>query len=130
MLDAIDDDIFVATEGAPAASGALPDGAALLDALSHDNIARFKKTFEAMIGLASSWAERSLYPSAEALAIASRAIGLNVGTYTRILCHLHGTDIYDTFRGTPLHARMTTYFNAIDRDSAAAVLAAWCKNAQ
>jgi len=129
VLEAIDDDIFGETVWSPVQSGALADdpGADLLDALSNDNTVRFKQTFEAMIGLASSWAERSLYPSVETLAIASRAIGLNVESYTRILCYLHSQDTYESFRSTPLYARMGNYFNAIDQASAATILDGWRK---
>lgn len=130
VLEAIDDDIFGDVEWSAANSDASASGpgADLLDALSHDNIARFKETFEKMIRLPSHWAERSLYPSVEALAIASRAVGLNVDTYTRILCHLHSRDIYDLFCSSPLYARMVTYFDAIDQTSAAAILDGWRKN--
>jgi hypothetical protein len=129
VLEAIDDDIF----GEMTWTAAKPEGptqgpaVALLDALSHDNIALFKRTFEAELALTSPWSERSLYPSPEALAIASRAIGLDGETYTRILCHLHSMDIYSSFKSTPLYARMMQYFSSLTEDSAGAVLDGWRK---
>lgn len=127
VLEAIDDDIFGEMEW----SAAVPEGptegpaVALLDALSHDNIALFKRTFEGHTALTSPWAERSLYPSPEALAIASRAIGLDCETYTRILCHLHSMEIFSAFQSEPLYARMVQYFDTLSIESAGAVLQSW-----
>ncbi|MDA0662095.1 MAG: DUF2336 domain-containing protein [Proteobacteria bacterium] len=127
VLEAIDDDIFGEMEWSPAVPEGPTEGpaVALLDALSHDNIALFKRSFEATTNLTSAWAERSLYPSPEALAIASRAIGLDCETYTRILCHLHSSDIYSAFQKSPLYARVVQYFSSLTEDSASCVLESW-----
>ena len=127
VLEAIDDDIFGAMEW----SAAVPEGptegpaVSLMEALSHDNIALFKRTFESLTNLTSAWAERSLYPSPEALAIACRAIGVDCENYTRILCHLHSTDIYAEFQSTPLYARVVQYFGSLTDESACCVLESW-----
>jgi len=127
VLEAIDDDIFGEMEWSAAEPEGPTEGPAvgLLDALSHDNIALFKRTFETHTALTSPWAERSLYPSPEALAIASRAIGLDCETYTRILCHLHSMEIFSAFQSEPLYARMVQYFDSLSGESASAVLESW-----
>ena len=127
VLEAIDDDIFGELEWAPAEPEDTTEGpgAALMDALSHDNITLFKRTFESLTNLTSSWAERSLYPSPEALAIACRAIGVDCETCTRILCHLHSSDIYAEFKAKPLYARIVQYFRSLTDESSNCVLESW-----
>lgn len=130
VLEAIDDDIFDASGSDNAPSLNIEDeapGPRLLHALTHDNLTLFKQTFEEMCGVGSGWAEDSLYPSGEALAIACRALELEREVFERILCHLHSTDIFKEFLESDFCKRMGHYFGSIAPDNARRILESWRK---
>lgn len=126
VLEAIDGDIFEASKDKLTLDieGEQP-GPRLLHALTHDNLTLFKQTFEELCGIPSSWAEDSLYCSGEALAIASKAIGLECETYARIVCHLHSVDIFDDFLTSEYGVRMTQYFDSMAQENAGNILEGW-----
>ncbi len=126
VLEAIDDDIFENKSNQPTLDiqGEEP-GPRLLHALTHDNLTLFKQTFEELCDIDSAWAEDSLYCSGEALAIATRAIGLDQNDFARILCHLHSADIFSDFQTSEYGLRMTQYFESMDADNAERVLDGW-----
>ena len=130
VLEAIDNDIFEHKAQQPALDikGEAP-GPRLLHALTHDNFTLFKQTLEELCGVDSEWAEESLYRSGEALAIATRAIGLEAETYARILCHLHSADIFADFQASEFCQRMVQYFESMDAANAERVLESWRKAA-
>lgn len=127
VLEAIDEDIFDSgSDNAPTLNvEEKAPGPRLLHALTHDNMTLFKQTFEGLCGVQSSWAEDSLYPSGEALAIACRALELDREVYERILCHLHSTDIFKEFLETDFCIRMGQYFEAIAPENARRILDSW-----
>ena len=126
VLEAIDSDIFENKTHKPTldTEGEEP-GPRLLHALTHDNLTLFKQTFEGLCEVDSEWAENSLYCSGEALAIASRAIGLNQDTYARILYHLHSIGIFADFQASKHGLQMIKYFDSIQADIAQRVLNGW-----
>lgn len=126
VLEAIDSDIFEtdADKVMLDIKGEEP-GPRLLQALTHDNLTLFKRTFEELCDVPSGWAEDSLYCSGEALAIASKAIRLDREAFTRILCHLHSSDIFSEFKESEYCTRNAQYFDSIAEDSAIAILDGW-----
>ena len=115
VLEAIDSDIFENKTHKPTLDIEEEEPRPrLLHALTHDTLTLFKQLCEDD----SEWAENSLYCSGEALAIASRAIGLNQDTYARILYHLHSNEIFADFQASEHGQQMIQYFDSIKADNA------------
>lgn len=107
-------------------SGYKPHPRTMVKALRDGDIRLFEELFRDITDLSANSATRVLYDSGpEALAIACKAAHVDGGTFSDIVCYMHGGGDTTRYRQSEPYIKLMDYFERIDTKGAERVLSAW-----
>lgn len=127
---ALEETKFAVADGDPTSilgdSGYKPHPRSMVSALRNGDIRLFEELFRDITDLSVNSATRVLYDAGpEAVAIACKAAHVDGGTFSDIICYMHGGSDIQRYRQSQAYIKLMDYFERIDTKGAERVLNAW-----